>query len=197
MITVPPRIRELIQQVSATRDLPLTRDLALIGARIVLAWVFIYHGAYTLFGWFGGAGVHQASIFYASTAHLRPGLLFAVLGGSIEFFGGIAVGLGVLGRLAGAGLVGDMVMAMITVTFANGIASPSGQAPPPGGGYELNLALAGVAFVVAMLGTGRYSLDVVIRNYLTRRSGTGSGVWATPGPAGVHPATTGSPRPPG
>jgi hypothetical protein len=81
-----------------------------------------------------------------------------VVGGSIEFFGGLAVGLGIFGRLAGAGLVGDMAMAMATVTFANGIASTA-----PGGGYELNLALAALAFVVALLGTGRFSLDVALR----------------------------------
>jgi len=192
MIEVPPRIRELGQQVSATRDLPIARDLALLGVRIVLAWVFIYHGARTLFGWFGGPGVSQAAVFYGTIAHLHPATFFALLGGIIEFFGGIAVGLGIFGRLAAAGLVGDMVMAMITVTFGNGIAA---NAPHPGGGYELNLALAGVALVVAILGTGRFSLDVVIRNHLARRSGEAASVGFGPGPAVVRPASAGPSRP--
>jgi len=140
--------------VRATKDSPATRDAALVVARVALAWIFIYHGARTLFGAFGGPGVHQASIFYGTVAHLHPATFFTVLGGSIEFIGGIAVGLGLFGRLAAAALAGDMAVAMATVTFGNGMASNA-----PGGGYELNLALAALAVVVAALGTGRVSLD--------------------------------------
>jgi putative oxidoreductase len=144
----------LYGRVRATKDLVLTRDVAMLGARIALAWVFVYHGAATLFGAFGGPGVHQASIFFGTVAHLHPATFFAALSGVVEFFGGIAVGLGLFGRLAAAGLTGDMIIAMITVTFHNGIVSDA-----PGAGYELNLALGGLAFVVALLGTGRFSLD--------------------------------------
>jgi uncharacterized membrane protein YphA (DoxX/SURF4 family) len=48
-------------------------------------------------------------------------------------------------------------MAMITVTWATGINSVSN---PPG--YQLNLALAVLALVAALLGSGRFSLDAVI-----------------------------------
>ena len=48
-------------------------------------------------------------------------------------------------------------MAMITVTWATGINS---SAPPPG--YQLNMALGVLALVVAVLGSGRFSLDAVI-----------------------------------
>ena len=48
-------------------------------------------------------------------------------------------------------------MAMITVTWATGINS---QSDPPG--YQLNLALAVLALVVALLGSGRFSLDALI-----------------------------------
>lgn len=157
-------------RVRATKDDILTRDVALLGARIALAWVFVYHGAGTLFGAFGGAGVSRASVFYGTVAHLHPATFFAVLGGTIECFGGAAVGLGVFGRLAGAGLCGDMIMAMATVTFHNGIVSNA-----PGAGYELNLALAALAFVVALLGTGRFSLDVAIRMIWERRSAGSAG----------------------
>jgi putative oxidoreductase len=157
MIGLPASLRAVAERLSATRDAPLARDLALLGARIGLAWLFIYHGGTTLFGIFGGAGLHQASIFFANVAHLHPGTLFAATAGSIEFFGGIALALGVVGRLAGAALVGDMVVAMATVTFGNGIVSDA-----PGAGYELNVALATLALVVAFLGTGRFSLDVAL-----------------------------------
>ena len=141
----------------------MARDIALLGARVALAWIFVYHGAGTLFGAFGGSGIHPQAVYFAHVAHLRPGTFFAVLGGIIECFGGAAVGLGVLGRLAAAALVGDMVIAMITVTFAYGIVGTSA-----GSGYELNLALAALALVVALMGTGRFSLDVLLRSLVRR-----------------------------
>jgi putative oxidoreductase len=163
MITVPAKVLDVYRKVRATRDAPVTRDVAMVGARIALAWIFIYHGAGTLFGAFGGAGIDQASKFYGTVAHLHPATFFAVLGGTIELFGGAAVGLGIFGRIAAAGLTGDMIIAMATVTFRNGIVSNA-----PGAGYEINLALAALAFVVALLGTGRFSLDVALRSVMER-----------------------------
>jgi len=158
MIDVMERARDTYRRVSGMAEAPIARDAGLVVMRFALAWIFIYHGARTLFGWFGGPGVHQASIFYGTVAHLHPATFFTVLSGSIELFGGIAVGLGVVGRLAGAALAGDMAVAMATVTFGNGMASTA-----PGGGYELNLALAALGCVVAAVGTGRFSLDVLAR----------------------------------
>jgi putative oxidoreductase len=160
MLRIPDQGKDAYRWLAEVKNGLLTRDAALLGARVALAWIFVSPGAATLFGAFGGPGIHRASIFYGTIAHLHPATFFTVLGGSIEFFGGIAIGLGVLGRLAAAGLVGDMAMAMFTVTFANGIASSA-----PGGGYELNLALAALAFVVALLGTGRFSLDFALRRW--------------------------------
>lgn len=151
-------------RLRATRDAPLSRDVALLVARVALAWIFVYHGAGTLFGAFGGTGIHRQAQFFATVAHLHPATFFAVLGGVIECFGGAAVGIGVLGRLAAAGLVGDMVVAMVTVTWHNGIVSAA-----PGSGYELNVALAGLAAVVAVLGTGSLSLDARVRTLVAGR----------------------------
>jgi putative oxidoreductase len=165
MLTVPDRLRDLYNRLQAFKNSAQARDAALLGARIALAWVFVYHGAGTLFGAFGGPGIQKQSIFYGTVAHLHPATFFTVLGGTIECFGGAAVGLGVFGRIAAAALVGDMAVAMGTVTFANGIVSNR-----PGGGYELNLALAALAFAVALLGTGRLSLDAALRALWERRS---------------------------
>jgi putative oxidoreductase len=147
-----------------TTSAGLAADAALLAVRAALAWVFIYYGAAKLFGSFGGAGphgIHQTSLYMAHTAHLRPGGFFAVLAGLIEFGGGIAVALGLLTRLAGLALFGDMVMAMITVTWGTGINSAT--SPP---GYQLNLALAVLALTVALTGAGRFSVDAVIARRL-------------------------------
>ena len=154
------RVNKANEWFRSTREARSSRDIALLAARIGLAWVFVYHGARTLFGAFGGSGIHPQAVYFAHVAHLEPGTFFAVLGGIIECFGGAAVGLGVFGRLAAAALVGDMVMAMITVTFSHGVIGTAGS------GYELNVALAALALVVAILGTGRLSLDAILRNRL-------------------------------
>ena len=162
MTTLTQRLNHVNDRFRSTREARSSRDIALLAARIGLAWVFVYHGARTLFSAFGGSGIHPQAVYFAHVAHLQPGTFFAVLGGIIECFGGAAVGVGIFGRLAAAGLVGDMVMAMITVTFGHGVIGTAGS------GYELNVALAALALVVAILGTGRLSLDALVRNLLHR-----------------------------
>jgi len=143
----------------------LSSDFALVAARTALAWIFIYHGSGKLFGWFNGPGLHRWALYFSSTAHLHPGGLFAVLAGVIEFGGGIALVVGFASRLAGLALFGDMVIAMITVSWANGINSES-TTP----GYELNLALGVLALVVASFGAGRFSVDALLARRLRRAS---------------------------
>src|SRR5205807_7027721 len=92
---------------------------------------------------------------------LRPGWFFAVDGGTIGLTGSIAIALGLGSRLVGSALVGDMLMAMITVTWKNGIHSLG-----PHQGYEINGAMAALAIVVVLLGAGRYSLDAKIERRL-------------------------------
>lgn len=139
----------------------LPGDLAVLAVRAALGWIFAYYGASKLFGSFNGPGIHQTARFMADTAHLHPGEMFAVLGGVIELGGAIAMALGLASRLVGSALVGDMVMAMITVTWGNGINSEKIPA-----GYELNLALAVLALVVVLLGAGRFSIDALIERRL-------------------------------
>jgi putative oxidoreductase len=161
--------RALLEAVFRTRTTPLSTDCALIAARIALAWVFIYYGAGKLFGWFNGPGLHRTALYFSQTAHLHPGGFFAVLGGLIEFGSGIALALGFASRVAGVALFGDMVMAMITVTWATGI---NNSVNPPG--YQLNLALGVLALVVAILGSGRFSLDALVERRLEA-----PGTWST------------------
>jgi putative oxidoreductase len=161
------RTRSVVATVCGTRTAALPADLALLAARIVLAWIFIYYGASKLFGSFNGLGLHGTSLYFSNSAHLHPGGLFAVLGGVIEFGGGIALALGLGSRLAGIALFGDMVMAMITVTWATGINSRT--APP---GYQLNLALAALTLVMVVFGSGRFSLDAVIARTVAPEEGS-------------------------
>ncbi len=159
-----PNGRVLLSTLFRTRPTVLATDVAVIPVRVALVWIFTYYGAGKLFGAFDGPGLHRTAVFMSTTAHLRPGGFFAVLGGVIEFGGAVALALGLASRLAGAALFGDQVVAMITVSWAHGINSLS--ATP---GYEFNLALAAMTLVIVALGAGRLGLDAVIERRL--RSG--------------------------
>jgi putative oxidoreductase len=160
---MPRSVRGVLAALFSTRTAPLPADCALIVARTVLAIIFIYHGARRLFGWFDGPGLHQSADYFAHTVGLSPGVVFATLGGTIEFFGGIALAFGLFARLAGAAIFGDMMLAIITVTWANGINATGGKS-----GYELNLALGVLALMVAFFGAGRVSVDALLERRLLR-----------------------------
>lgn len=153
--------------ILGTRSSGPAADVALVAVRIALAWIFIYYGAAKLFGAFPGPGPHgldQTATFMTHTAHLRPGTVFALLAGLIEFGGGVAMFVGFATRLAGLALFCDMVLAMITTTWSTGLNS---TATPPG--YQLNVALAVLALVAALLGAGRLSLDALLLRAFSRR----------------------------
>ena len=145
-----------------TRNTTRTVDIALIAVRIALAWIFFVYGTQKLFGWFDGGGLDGTADFMANVAGLKPGRFFAVVSGLIEFGGAIALALGLVARLAGLALLVDMVVAMITVTWSEGLLYKANLTP----GYQLNVALAALAVVVALLGAGRFSADAVVEQSL-------------------------------
>ena len=156
--------RSLLATAFSTDPSSLGTDIAAVSVRIVLVWIFVYYGAGKLFGAFDGPGIHETSLFMASTAHLHPGGLFAVTAGVIEFGGAIALALGLASRFAAVALVVDQVIAMVTVTWAHGLSSSTAT------GYELNLALVAMALVIVGLGAGRPSLDAIIGRRVRARS---------------------------
>jgi putative oxidoreductase len=157
------QLRHAYDWLRATRDAPLTRDIALLVARGLLAWLFIYHGAGTLFGAFHQSGIHGETLYF-QTEHLAPAQFLAYVDGTTQFVGGILIAVGVFGRLAGLALAGDMIGAIVTITFAQGLVGPDGL------GYQLNLALIIPSLVLAFLGTGRLSLDELVRRRLMQRT---------------------------
>jgi putative oxidoreductase len=182
--TPQPRLRGVLAALVRTSTTTLTGDLALVAARVALTWIFVFYGAGKLFGAFNGLGLHGTALYFSNTAHLHPGGFFAVLGGVMEFGGAIALAFGVATRLVGLALFGDMVMAMITVTWSTGIDSRT--APP---GYQLNLAVGVLALVVAAFGAGRFSVDALAERRLAVTEGKHLGS-ASPS-RGTRPSTAG------
>jgi len=148
----------------------LGTDVALVAVRVALVWIFTYYGAGKLFGAFHGPGLHRTALYFADTAHLHPGAFFAAAAGVIELGGALLLALGLAARLAGLALLVDQVMAMITVTWVNGINSLS--ATP---GYEFNVTLCVLAVVVLTLGAGRLSVDHLIERRLVAGAPVGEG----------------------
>lgn len=122
-----------------------------IALRIPVGIIFIAHGAQKLFGWFGGYGLEGTGQWMASIG-LEPGYLMALLAASAEFFGGLALIVGLLVRPAAAVLAFTMVVAIFAAHAGNGLFLSNN-------GYEFGLALLAASVSLAISGAGRASLD--------------------------------------
>jgi putative oxidoreductase len=122
--------------------------------RILVGIIFMAHGSQKLFGMFGGYGLEGTGQYMASLG-LNPGYLMALLSGSAEFFGGLALFLGLLVRPAAVVLIVMLVVAILSVHIHNGLFMANN-------GYEFGLALLGAAVAVLFEGAGRVSLDRLI-----------------------------------
>ena len=134
-------------------------DLALLLLRLVLGSVMWAHGAQKLLGLFGGHGP-QAFIRMVGGLGMPPALGWLVI--AIEFFGGIAIVLGVLSRLAALGFAAEMVIAIVKVHLPSGF-----FLGPKAAGFEYPLVLGVVALSLFLSGPGRYALFGRTRNLLT------------------------------
>lgn len=119
--------------------------------RIIAGLTFAAHGAQKLFGWFGGYGLAGVGQWMESIG-LAPGYLLALLAGSAEFFGGLALIIGLLARPAAAVLALTMLVAIFSVHLANGFFMSNN-------GYEYALALLAISLAVLLEGAGKLSLD--------------------------------------
>ncbi|GIZ11904.1 DoxX family protein [Pseudomonas sp. NCCP-436] len=119
--------------------------------RIVAGLTFAAHGAQKLFGWFGGYGLSGTGQWMESIG-LAPGFLMALLAGSGEFFGGLALILGLLVRPASVVLSTAMLVAIFAVHIGNGFFMSNN-------GYEYALVLLAISLALLSEGGGRLSLD--------------------------------------
>jgi putative oxidoreductase len=124
---------------------PSARQLSigLAALRITVATIFIRHGAQKLFT-YGFVGVTGAFTQMGVPIPGLTGPFVAVL----EFFGGIALLIGLLTRLIALGLVVDMLVAILLVQLKRGFS-----------GYELEFTLLGSSLALAVMGAGRFSVD--------------------------------------
>ena len=97
--------------------------------RIAFGLLFAMHGGQKLFGWFGGNGVELMSLFGAA--------------GIIEFFGGLAIALGLFTRLVAAVSAVEMAVAYGMVHASKALV------PLQNGGEPALLFLFGFLMMIA------------------------------------------------
>jgi putative oxidoreductase len=121
-------------------------SLGLLVLRIAVGAVFIDHGYQKLFG-MGFAGVSGA---FSHMGVPMPGLMgpFVAL---LEFFGGIALILGLLTRLFALGFAIDMLVAILLVQLKNGFSH-----------YELEFLLSMSGVALLFMGGGDFSIDAML-----------------------------------
>jgi putative oxidoreductase len=125
---------------------PRQLNLGLAVLRVAVATIFIRHGAQKLFV-FGFAGVTGAFTQMGVPAPGITGPFIALL----EFFGGIALLLGLLTRLFALGFVFDMLVAILLVQLKRGFS-----------GYELEFLLLASSLALFLTGAGAFSVDALL-----------------------------------
>lgn len=131
-----------------------------LALRVPVGVILAAHGAQKLFGWFGGHGL-EATGQWMSSIGLAPGWWMALAAGSAEFFGGLALVLGLLTRPAAAVAAFTMLVALFWVHADNGLFLSNN-------GYEYALALLAATAALTLQGAGRLSLDAALARALAR-----------------------------
>ena len=127
------------------RVLDRLQPLALLALRLALGVVMVGHGYPKVFG-----GLTNTVHFIGSLG--LPGWLGVVLAFA-EFFGGLAILIGLFTRFAALLLLVDMGVAIWKVHWKHGLLGE--------GGYQFPLALAAIAFALIFFGAGPISLDAI------------------------------------
>ena len=127
--------------------------------RLVLGVIFLAHGAQKMLGWFGGYGYHGTMGFF--TQQMGIPAVFAFLAIAAEFFGGLGLLVGFLGRIAAFGIFCNMVVAVLLVhrhygLFMNWYGSQKGE------GFEYHLLALALALAIMVRGSGAISVDQLL-----------------------------------
>jgi putative oxidoreductase len=127
---------------------PSSRQLSvgLLLLRIAVGIIFVLHGQQKLFG-MGFGGVTDAFSHMGVPMAGIMGPFVALL----EFFGGIALILGLLTRLVSLGFAIDMLVAILLVQLKNGFSH-----------YELEFLLCVSSAALLFMGGGEFAIDALL-----------------------------------
>ncbi len=118
--------------------------------RLVLGLTMAAHGSQKLFAWFGGYGLQGTAGFFAEKLGMTPGMFWATLAGSGEFFGGLFILIGLATRLAALNTAVVMLVAILSV-HSSAFFLPAGM--------EFALSLFAMSIALVISGGGALSAD--------------------------------------
>jgi putative oxidoreductase len=156
--SVVKRALSLLGHVISTQN-----DPAMTVARVMLGAVFFAHGAQKMLGWFGGYGFSGTMGFF--TQQMGIPTVFAFLAIAAEFFGGLGLIVGLLGRIAALGILSTMVVAITMVHAQNGFFM-NWAGNQKGEGFEYLLLAIALAGALVIKGSGALSLDWLLSRKL-------------------------------
>ena len=151
----------MFQKVTST-----TNDLVLTILRLVLGVVVFAHGAQKLLGWFGGRGFSGTVSFYGHLGFSTPLAFLAI---AVEFFGGLALVVGFLGRIAALGVICKMLAVVWHLAWQYGFFM-NWTGEQKGEGYEYHLLAMALGLAILIKGSGALSVD----KFLSARSSPAS-----------------------
>ncbi len=125
-------------------------NLVLLAFRCAVGAVMLAHGINHIFG---GGKIAGTARWFASLG-MKPGILHAWTASITEVAGGSMLVLGLLTPLAGAAVIGVMLVAWITNHRGNGFFIFR-----PGEGWEYVMTLTFAGLALAVVGPGEWSLD--------------------------------------
>jgi putative oxidoreductase len=152
-------MKQAIERFVYTND-----DTGALVARLMLAIVFIPHGSQKLLGLFGGHGF-AATMHYFTSTGMPAVLAFLVI--MAESLGSVALLLGFFGRFMAFSIGLVMLGAIFMVHLPNGFFM-NWFGMQKGEGFEYHLLAIGLALVVMIKGSGKYSLDRLIHGFLNK-----------------------------
>jgi putative oxidoreductase len=129
-------------------------------ARLGVGLILLPHGAQHVLGWFGGYGFQGTLGWMTGTLGFPAPL--AVLALITEITAPLALVLGLGGRVAALGVIGLMLGAASTHLPNGFFMNWFGTLPAGSEGFEYHLLMIALAGVVALGGSGAWSLDLML-----------------------------------
>jgi putative oxidoreductase len=133
---------------------------ALLLLRLVLGAVIFAHGSQKVLGWFGGYGLQGTKGYFANALGIPAPLFY--LAAFTEFFGGIAIVLGLFTNIAALGVGVIMLVATFKAHWTNGFFMNWGNQANRGEGFEYSLTLAVLAAALVITGPGLFSVQALL-----------------------------------
>jgi putative oxidoreductase len=122
------------------------KPVAQLALRLALAIIFVYHGYPKLFT--------ERAQWYAAFPKMGFPAYFSFISGSLEFFGGCLLVVGLFTRLVALLLAGEMAIALWRVNLGHGVLAVTQ--------YQFPLIVCVAAFTLLVVGGGVLSADRLV-----------------------------------